>query len=81
MTAALSEGRQAEGEKLLTDAAQRDAYEPDLVQRLFQMHEQRGDTNGAAVLLIDALAARPDSLRELAPMWSRLLEPMARAGG
>jgi tetratricopeptide (TPR) repeat protein len=70
-----SQGRQAEGEQLLADAARRDAYEPDLVQRLFDMYEQRGDTNAAAILLIDALAARPDSLRELIPMWSELLEP------
>ena len=70
-----SQGRGAEAENLLTEAAQRDRYEPDLVQRLFQMHEDRNDTAGAAVLLIDALAARPDSLRELLPMWGQLLEP------
>jgi predicted Zn-dependent protease len=74
-----SQGREAEAEKLLTEAAQRDGYEPDLVQRLFQMHVQRDDTDGAAVLLIEALAARPDSLRQLVPMWSQLLEPTRKS--
>lgn len=68
-------GKEAEAEKLLADAAARDHYEPDLVQRLFQMYEQRSDVNAAAMLLIEALAERPDSLTELAPLWSELLEP------
>ena len=43
-----NEGRETEAEKLLSDSAEQDNYQPDLVQRLFQMHEERADTDGAA---------------------------------
>ena len=36
------------------------------------------DVDGAARLLIEALAARPDNTRDLTPMWSQLLRPWRR---
>jgi tetratricopeptide (TPR) repeat protein len=70
-----TQGRQTEAETLLSDAAADDEYEPDVVQRLFQMRLADSDTDAAAKLLIEALAHRPDSLRQLVPLWSQLMAP------
>lgn len=70
-----NQGRSQEAEKLLAGAAESQDFEPDLVQRLDQMYMQRGDINSAARLLIEALAHRPDSIRQLVPMLSQLLLP------
>jgi tetratricopeptide (TPR) repeat protein len=42
------------------------------------MYDQRDDVEGAARLLVNALAVSPDSLRQLTPMWAELLKPSRR---
>lgn len=67
--------QRGEAEKLLLAAIERDRYGIDDVRRLFNSYSSRGDVDAATLLLINALAARPDSLRELLPLWSELLLP------
>ncbi|HEU4598260.1 MAG TPA: tetratricopeptide repeat protein, partial [Solirubrobacterales bacterium] len=47
----------------------------EFIRRLFTMYDERDDVEGAARLLTNALAANPDSLRQLLPLWARLLKP------
>ncbi|HEV2293032.1 MAG TPA: tetratricopeptide repeat protein [Tepidisphaeraceae bacterium] len=67
--------QRGQAERLLLDAVQRGQYGIDDVRRLFGSYASRGDVDAAALLLTSALAARPDSLRELLPLWSELLQP------
>jgi tetratricopeptide (TPR) repeat protein len=69
-----TEGREQEATKLLVDAARAQRYDPELVRRLFHMYEESDRVPDAARLLVEALAARPDSLRELTPMWVELIQ-------
>src|SRR5688572_23652680 len=68
-------GRDAEADQLLAGAVERSGYELDYVRRLFDRYDDRDDVESAARVLTDALARQPDSLRELTPMWTRLLRP------
>ncbi len=67
--------RRADAERLLQGAVERDRYGIEDVRRLFNSYASREDVDAAALLLTNALAARPDSLRELLPLWSELLLP------
>jgi tetratricopeptide (TPR) repeat protein len=67
--------RNAEADKLLTDAVERSGYELDYVRRLFDRYDDRDDVEAAARVLVDALARQPDSLRELSSLWAQLLRP------
>ncbi len=71
-------GRRGEAEKMLLTAVQGDGYAVEDVRRLFDSYVSRDDVDAATLLLTNALAARPDSLRELVPLWSELLLPSRR---
>lgn len=68
-------GRTEQAKQLLADAARTTRYETELVRRLFKLHDAAGDVAGAGRLLVEALAARPDNARDLAPLWAQLLRP------
>lgn len=68
-------GQSDEAENLLRGAVERDRYEIDDVRRLFGSLVSRDNIDAAVLLLTDALASRPDSLRELMPLWTDLLLP------
>ncbi len=70
--------RASEAEALLLEAAKKSFDGSDMVRRVFDMYEERGDTEGAVRLLVNALADNPDSLRQLSPMWADLLKPSRR---
>jgi tetratricopeptide (TPR) repeat protein len=71
-------GRGADAEKLLLETLHRERDDADVLKRLFGMYEQREDVEGAARLLVNALAEDPDSLRDLMPLWVELLQPHRR---
>ncbi|MGB7156759.1 MAG: tetratricopeptide repeat protein, partial [Tepidisphaeraceae bacterium] len=73
-----SSGQRDEAERLLQSAVERDRYDIEDVRRLFASYSQRDDVDAAALLLTNALAARPGSLQELAPLWTDLLRPSRR---
>lgn len=64
--------------QLLAGAARDARYETELVRRLFRLYDTTDHVDSAATLLIEALAARPDNARDLAPLWSQLLRPWRR---
>jgi tetratricopeptide (TPR) repeat protein len=68
-------GKTEQAQKLLTEAARGARYETELVRRLFKLYDGANDINGAARLLVEALAAGPDNTRDLAPLLSQLLRP------
>lgn len=71
--------RAADAEALLLDAMKkRPDSSGEIIRRLFGMYEDRDDVEKAVRLLINALAANPDSLRQLGPLWSDLLKPSRR---
>ena len=72
-------GRSREGERLLLDALRRDPGGGDVLKRLFDFYEKHEDLEGAARLLVTALADEPDSLRALTPLWAELLQPHRRS--
>ncbi|HWB53375.1 MAG TPA: tetratricopeptide repeat protein, partial [Tepidisphaeraceae bacterium] len=69
------QGKEGEAEKLLSDAAVHDNFDPQITQHLFPLQAAAGNTEQAAKLLIETLAHHPDSLRQLLPMWSQLMAP------
>ncbi len=71
-------GRASEAEKLLVAAARDSNSDPDYIHRLFLIYMGRNDINAAMRLLVDSLADRPDSLREIGPLWGVLLRPARR---
>ena len=73
-----SNGRGADAEKLLVAAVRTSNSDPDYIRRLFTIYQGRNDINAAMRLLVDSLADRPDSLREIGPLWGELLRPARR---
>ncbi len=71
-------GRSEEAEKLLAGAARDSDANADLIRRLFALYQSRNDIEAAMRLLVDSLANRPDSLREIGPLWTELLRPARR---
>jgi tetratricopeptide (TPR) repeat protein len=71
-------GRGPDAEKLLLDEAARTGNDGEIIHRLFAMYDERDDVQGAVRLLVNTLAASPDSLRQLTPMWAELLKPSRR---
>ncbi|MDB5320468.1 MAG: Tetratricopeptide 1 repeat-containing protein [Phycisphaerales bacterium] len=72
-------GRMADAEALLMNEARHGDNDGEVVRRLFTMYDERDDLEGAVRLLVNALAANPDSLRQISPMWSELLKPSRRS--
>jgi tetratricopeptide (TPR) repeat protein len=72
-------GRASEAETLLLDRATRTDADLEIIQRLFAMYTDRDNVEGAVRLLVTALARNPDSLREIAPLWTELLKPSRRS--
>lgn len=70
--------RAPEAEKLLVAAARDSKSDPDYIRRLFALYQARNEIEPAMRLLVDSLADRPDSLREIGPLWSELLKPAHR---
>jgi Tfp pilus assembly protein PilF len=73
-----AQGKPTEAANLLANAAKQARYETELVRRLFKLYDAANDVDGAARLLIEGLAARPDNARDLSPMWTQLLRPWRR---
>jgi tetratricopeptide (TPR) repeat protein len=71
-------GRSRDSGKLLLDALRREPGDAEVLRRLFDFYEKHEDLEGAARLLVTALADEPDSLRGLSPLWSELLQPHRR---
>jgi tetratricopeptide (TPR) repeat protein len=71
-------GRADEAERLLVAAARDGKSDPDYTRRLFALYQSRNDIESAMRLLVDSLADRPDSLRDIGPLWGELLKPARR---
>lgn len=67
--------RGSEAQQLLVESLKQTRYPAEMVKRLFKMYDNAGDVDAAARLMIETLAARPDAMRELLPMWAQLLRP------
>jgi tetratricopeptide (TPR) repeat protein len=73
-------GRIGDAERLLMDEARKPGGDDaEIVRRLFAMYDERDDVEASVRLLVDALAANPDALRQFSPMWSDLLKPSRRS--
>ncbi len=70
--------RSTDAEQLLVTAARDSQSDPDYIRRLFTIYQGRNDIEAAMRLLVDSLADRPDSLREVGPLWGELLRPARR---
>jgi tetratricopeptide (TPR) repeat protein len=70
--------RFAAAEDLLQDAAKATPDDGEIVRRIFSLYEERDDAEGAVRVLVNALAANPDSIRQLTPLWAELLKPSRR---
>lgn len=68
-------GKSSEAERLLAASAREGNADPQVVRKLFDLYEDRDDLEGAMRLLVETLANRPDSLRDLGPLWADLLKP------
>jgi tetratricopeptide (TPR) repeat protein len=72
-------GRQQAAEQLLLDQAREQGDDDgEILRRVFAMYDERDDVEGAVRLLVNALAANPDSIRRVSPLWSELLKPSRR---
>lgn len=67
--------RTDEAERLLIEATRRSNADPDFTRRLFALYQTRDDVESSMRLLVESLAARPDSLRDIGPLWTELLKP------
>jgi predicted Zn-dependent protease len=66
-------GRSDEAEKILTRTLADSNWDSMVVARLFDQYIHRGQTEPAALLIINALVHRPDSATELDPSWQKLI--------
>lgn len=71
-------GRGSEAEQQLVEASRRSNADPEYVRRLFALYQSRRETDACVRLLVESLATRPDSLREIGPLWAELLTPNTR---
>ncbi|HWC88277.1 MAG TPA: tetratricopeptide repeat protein, partial [Pirellulales bacterium] len=67
-------GKIGDAQRLLSDAARQSHGDGEIVARLFDLCLSTDDVEGATRLLVTALADRPDSLRELGPLWAQVLQ-------
>jgi tetratricopeptide (TPR) repeat protein len=68
-----ADGRQEEARQLLARTLRDSGGELSAVSRLFEFHIRRGEVVPAAGLLVEALAARPETVDELDGLWMRLV--------
>lgn len=71
--ALVGDGRSAEAEKLIADAAARVSPNVDLLRKLVRIYSDRNETKAAAKLLIEMTASRPESAMETAHLWQPLI--------
>lgn len=71
--ALVADGRSAEAEKLIAEAAARVSPNVDLLRKLVRIHSDRNETTAAAKLLIEASANNPESAMETAHLWQPLI--------
>jgi tetratricopeptide (TPR) repeat protein len=72
-------GRPADAERMLLEQAKRQGDEDgEVLRRVFGMYDRRDDVEGAVRLLVNALAADPDAIGRISPLWSELLKPSRR---
>ncbi len=68
-------GRNDQAMSLLQEAFTRDPGDLEVGRRTVAGYLQQNQTTEAARVLIEALAASPDNLRELWPLWDDLIRP------
>src|SRR6202012_4340982 len=68
-----SVGRDQEAKDLLAEAVRKNPADVEVLRRLYSLYLQKDYTVGAARVLIEAVAADPDVLREIMPMWGDLI--------
>lgn len=68
----LSRNNRDEAEAVLRDMARETRSDPVVVRRLLELYIERARIEPAAVLLIEALAQRPEAIVELEGLWLRL---------
>ena len=73
--ALIAQNRQIDAEQMLTAALDKSPGDTQIVRRLFVIYVRSADSVPAARLLTVSLARNPDSLQNLAPLWSQLLRP------
>jgi tetratricopeptide (TPR) repeat protein len=69
------DGRWAEAEGHLAKRAERNPGDFEVVRRWVELRLQRDDPEGAARLLIETLAERPDFAGELEELWANVISP------
>jgi len=74
----VSQGKVDEAATELSTVVKTNPSDVETVKKLFYLYDSRDRTDESARLLIEVLARAPDLQRELAPMWSDLLEPGRR---
>jgi tetratricopeptide (TPR) repeat protein len=73
-----SQGRDEDALGVLTAAARSEPGDLEVARRLVALHLKGGDVKAAAVQLITTLGANPDSLRDVSPMFSDLMQMSRR---
>lgn len=68
-----SQGKTADAQAVLARELEPQRYDLELVRRLFRLYQQNAQVEDAARLLIESMAANPDSLRETASLWDEIL--------
>lgn len=71
-------GKSAEAEGLLREMLQSSGSDPIVLSRLHEFYVERGQTEQAAKLVIEALAKHPELLDQIQPLWGKLLRPTTR---
>jgi len=70
-----SEGKRDEARASLAAAMTTRPGDVEVLRRLADLYFDVDDTAGAARLFIESIAAKPDLLREVQPMWQQVIEP------
>jgi tetratricopeptide (TPR) repeat protein len=72
------QGKYPQAETLLESAQAKNPTDLEIVKKLFAEYDRHDQVEPATLLLINELAARPNSLRELSGLWLQLVVPARR---
>jgi predicted Zn-dependent protease len=73
-----ADGRAAEAARLLDDAWRQQSGDVALLLRRFSVRMDAGDADGAARVIVEALADQPALAGQIVPAWERVLSPEGR---